>query len=441
MKKYKSFFLIGLFLVSLFCIVLSFIPFQGTKYSYLDVSRLKINALIKTSFYDGIDPLRSDIPKGIKSLDVPNIELIYKKKTKKYFKELWAGYEKGSNSVTYSKEGVDYYSKNRAWKKAKLIEGTDTFKVYIRSHGIQPDGHHEGDFFSYQVKVRKGKKFRGNNKFKLLIYERIGFQADLLSYCSQKYSLFWAKPEELIKLKINGKQNKLYYLEKYGVKIPKGYTEVERLSIKGYKSGAEVLSTPGEWMKTAIDSSSHDSLRKYDLKQFNGLLTSRDSVRILSYFDQDYLIRFLVLKSIFGYSGHECYPGNWYMYYSSDQRKFYPALSREPSWVKLDEKKKLKTNLIYYNHPVEDRSHLELNLYSVLFANKNFYNDFIDQLEKTLIQDKSDLVANWDITKEQHERLVQGNPVMSLFDVKMKLEDIESNINILEKLLRERGGR
>ena len=69
------------------------IKFNNTKYTYLDVFKLKGSSLIREIIYDGTFPLRSDDPNKVKKLIAPSIELLYKKKTVKYFDELWAGYE------------------------------------------------------------------------------------------------------------------------------------------------------------------------------------------------------------------------------------------------------------------------------------------------------------------------------------------------------------
>jgi hypothetical protein len=441
MKYLKKTLKVGTLLCVIGVIVLNFLDYNNTKYSYLDVFRLKGSSIIRSQVYAGEDPLRTDGKGSFSELKVQSLELLYKKKTTKYFKELWAGYEKGSNSITYTKEGIAYYKKNRVWKKAKLVSGSDTLKVNIRAHGIEPDGHHIGNFFSYQVKIRKGKKFKGKSKFKLIIYERLGFQVNLLSFYQKKYDLLWAKPEELVKLNINKTGGKLFYVEDYGVAKPKGLSDMKRLVINGYKSGAEVLGEPTDWVKKAIEISENDSIEKLDLLSMNQILLSRDSIKVHDFFDEDYLIRYLVLKTILGYSGHECYPGNWYMYYNKANRKFYPALSREPNLMTLNDEMSLIKNISFYNHPVEDRSDLRLNLYSILFSNAKFYNKYISALKTTILNDKDELIKEWWAAKAYHENLVKGSSVLSILKVEMKLKDIENNIQILENLLSERERR
>ena len=442
MKYPNKIFKIVLVLCCCFGILsLNFILYKNTKYSYTDILKLKVSSILRSQLYNGEDPLRTDDKKNISELKVQSLELQYKKKTVKYFKKLWCGYEKGSNSVTYTKEGKAYYKKNRIWKKAKLISGFDTISVNIRSHGIEPDGHHVGEFFSYQVKVRKGKKFKGKSKFKLIIFERLGFQVNLLSAFQKKYDLLWAKPEELIKLNINKTGDKLYYLEDYGVKNPKGLTDMKMLVINGYKSGLEVLDKPSELVKKAIKISENDSIEKLDLLTMNQILLSRDSVKLHDFFVEDYLIKYLVLKTILGYSGHECYPGNWYMYYNKMNRKFYPALSREPSLVLLNDEISLKKNISYYNHPVADRSDLRLNFYSILFSNTEFYDKYISALKTTISNDKNELIKEWWSARAYHESLVKGSSILSLLKVDMKLKDVENNINIIENFLSERERR
>lgn len=434
----KNFLKIAFAITILAFILISTVQYKGTKYSYLDVFKLKASSILRSSFYENEKLLRTDDPNKIVDLELPEIELLYKKKTRKYFTKLWEGYEQGSNSVTYTKEGIEYYKKHRAWKKAKLVFKGDTLNVRIRAHGIEPDGHHEGKYFSLQVKTKKGKQFKGRSKFKLIIYERLGFHINLLQKYHEKFSLLWAKPEELVKLNINGRGYKLFYIEDYGVKVPEDLGPLKRLEIHGYKSGAEVLALPSQWVAPSIKQSGNDSLEKVRLLQLNQVLLERDSIKIIKFFDEDYLIKYLVVKAIFGYSGHECYPGNWYMYYDTTSQHFYPALSREPNLMTLNKEVSLKNNLIYYNHPVEDRSSLRLNLYSVLLANPDFYNKFKNVLKITITNEKNALIKDWWEAKLFHQEIVKGSLLLSALKVEMKLKDIETNLEILEELLSER---
>lgn len=434
----KNFLKFSVALVIFVFSLLSLVKFNNTKYSYLDICKLKGSSIVRQMVYQGEDPLRTDNPEKSKVLNVPGFQLIYKEKAVNYFKELWQGYEAGSDGVTYTKEGVQYYKKNRAWRKAELISGKDTLKVKIRTHGIEPDGHHVGDYFSYQVKTINGQHYKGSSKFKLIIYERLGFYVDLLSFYHEKYDLLWAKPAELVKVNVNGTGNKLFYLEDYGIANRHQYKGYRRLSTYGYKSGVEILKPPTVWVKDGILQSDNDSIEKVDLLRLNQYLQDRDSIGMLTFFDEEYLIRYLVLKTILGYSGHECYPGNWYMYYDKTKRKFYPALSREPNLMTLNKNKNLLGNLTYYNHPVENRSSLRLNFYSIALANPSFYNRLKLKLKLTLANDRDEFITEWWKAKSYHENLVKGSAFLSMLKVDTKLQDIENNLEILENLLSER---
>ena len=220
--------------------ILSFIPYQNTNYSYKEVIQLKSLQLYKAIFLNGKDILDKYDDEKIKSLDVKVYHLLIDEKRMNYFDDLWSKYESdapANGSKEYSKKGFEYYKENRKWVKVKAIENLDTFKVKMRTHGIQPDGHHLGNYFLFHLK--KTKKVFSKKKMKFIIGERVNYTANINEFYSNKMNLIWAKPNEAVKVKINNYPEKLFYLE------DKFFDPLSRplisTSYKSYKSGIQAL--------------------------------------------------------------------------------------------------------------------------------------------------------------------------------------------------------
>jgi len=169
--------------------------------------------------------------------------------------------------------------------------------------------------------------------------------------------------------------------------------------------------------------------------KINKAILDKKSEAVLSYFDREYLLNYFTTKAILGYSGHECYEGNWYMFYNPNDSLFYPTISREPTMMNLKEEKDLKFNLSRYNHPFIDKSNLELTFYSVILSDRQFYLDLKKNISHTLNNNKKDLIENWNSSKSTFERLSKNDFIYRLLYPRKKLEEITNNISILEDLI------
>lgn len=421
-------------IISLFLGGASRIAYKDSTLSYLDVVRFKISSIYRKAIASEKPLIQDDLDRN-SNVDAPQFSLLYSKKKQKYFKKLWKGYEQGFNDVSYTAAGIKFYQENRKWVKGKLVFEGDTFKVKIRAHGIQPDGHRVGDFFSYQIKVLKGKKVLGLRKFKLIIYERIGKSGFINQALANSYDLLWFKPQTLCKININGSKPKLFFIEEYELqKKDSDSAEFVRIEMGEYISGIDIMDIPKNELIESIGNAELDSVTRVDFISLNLCLQSRDSINIFNFFDEDYLMRYLAIKSIFRFCGHECFPGNVSIYYNKNNRKFYPAISREPQWMELDIDVSLKRNLCYYKHATVDRSQWRLNFYSTICSNEDFFSGFKEYLGDFVGTEKERIISIWDEGFNKDQDIIIGDWFLEAMYPRRDLQDIRDNFKTLETI-------
>ncbi len=420
-----------LFLVGL--IVSSYISFNGTNYSYREAIQLKVYSAYKKFFLNNQRHTRSYSQEKVDELKVKEYQILLDQKEIDYFKDLWANYEKGApsdGSICYSKEGSDYYKKNRKWVPAKIVENGDTFKIKMRTHGIQPDDHHFGDYFSFHLKG--SKKVLGKKKLKFIIGEIMSTKPEILSYYSKKFNLIWSKPNKQVKARINNLPYKLFYLEdKFEDPLNR---PIEKTDYTYYKSGIQALELSTQNLVKDLEKDTSKFPLKTKLQTVNKAILDRNAEKLLSFFDRDYLLNYFVAKSLLGFSGHECYQGNWYLFFNSQDSLFYPSINREPNFMKLREKGSLKEKLSFYNHPFVDRSNLELIFYHVVLSDETFYNDLKQKLNQVILNNEDEITANWESSIKNYNNLLTSNLPYDLLYPEKCLEDISENIEILKNL-------
>ena len=427
-KIFKASLVISSTLIVLF-ITLSLIPYKDTKFSFREVSQLKFLRHYREIFHNKINPLTEYNLDEIRKLDIKSYEILIDEKEVNYFEKLWKNYDNNPNDskLDDSLLGFDYYKKNRKWVKAKVVENNDTFSVKMRMHGIEPDGHYYGDYFSFHLKMNK--KIYGVKKLKFIIGERIRFQADVLSFYSKKYNLVWAKPDEMVKVKINNLPERIFFKEGlYEDSLERPFKDTP---IYYYKSGFQAMKAPVANLINLLKKDSVNSEFKTRLLEINQAIQKGNSKKLLSFFDKDYLTKYFIVKTILGFSGHECYPGNWYVFYNEKDSLFYPSISREPTFMNLNQGD-LKNILTHYNHPLKARSNIGLPFYEVILNNDEFFHHYKTKLLNTVQSDRKEIISNWENSKENYSKLIKGDYLYKLLNIDKTLINIKDNLDYIE---------
>ena len=136
--------------------------------------------------------------------DIPMIKLVLSRKDVAHFTELYRRYE--------IEGGLGYYSQNNQWKKAELFYKGIKYKIKIKAHGKNPTSHRVGKYISFGIKLRGNHQINNANRFNLLIHERIDPRYSLTKDLASRFDLLIQK-QELVNLKINDWEEKLYYFE------------------------------------------------------------------------------------------------------------------------------------------------------------------------------------------------------------------------------------
>lgn len=280
-------------------------------------------------------------------LDLPEFRLTLSRDDVVHFTEL---YHKLKN------EDRENYIKANTWRKAKLYYDAKQYDIKIKMHGKSPDGHKKGKFISYAVKLKKSDSIFGATKFSLIIWDRIPEDYKLVSDLANEMDII-KQSEQLINLKINSWEPKLYYFEK---EINDEYLEfIGKSSFRSFEFDEKADSSDKalilyyengdvesfeeqsfmEKMDQVFDRTKYtephiDAIKERYLS-LNKTIHDNDDEKILEYFDLDYISSYLATRLLLGLNWHGINKSNLRLLYDSSSGKFYPTLRRDEVPTKL----------------------------------------------------------------------------------------------------------
>jgi len=276
--------------------------------------------------------------------DIPMIKLVLSRKDVAHFTELYRKYE-------IEGEGVrGYYGQNNQWKKAELFYKGIKYKIKIKSHGRNPTSHRVGKYISFGIKLRGNHQINNANRFNLLIHERIPSRYSLTKDLASRFDLLIQK-QELVNLKINDWEEKLYYFEH---RLNSSFMESQgNSSLKLFKYDVSELEIEDKSLILAenrhindFDPLLYSQMFKESMEAegfigkngegilerylaLNQAIVNNKSQEIHSFFDEDYITSFNAVRLILGYTGHGSVRGNLYIFFNMANGKFYPILTRD----------------------------------------------------------------------------------------------------------------
>ena len=274
--------------------------------------------------------------------DISMIKLVLSRKDVAHFTELYRRYE--------IEGGLGYYSQNNQWKKAELFYKGIKYKIKIKSHGRNPTSHRVGKYISFGIKLRGNHQINNANRFNLLIHERIPSRYSLTKDLASRFDLLIQK-QELVNLKINDWEEKLYYFEH---RLNSSFMEAQGISsLKLFKydvSEHEIedkslilaekrhindfdpllysqMFKESQEAEGFIGKNGEELLERY--LALNQAIVNNKSQEIQYFFDEDYITSFNAVRLILGYIGHGSVRGNLYIFFNMANGKFYPILTRD----------------------------------------------------------------------------------------------------------------
>lgn len=425
MKRLLRFSFFGLLILAVLLLVLSFIPYKESSYSYLDQVRLKLCRYIEDASYEGYHPSEVLEQTVIDTLNIPAYRVTYSNDVEAYFNDLWEGYEKGFDGITYTAEGQNYYLENRKWQDASFQTPQGEFDVKIRAHGKLPDAHHFGSNFSFQVKGKELEEQFGSKKLRFIIYQRVGAKDDHLDFMEERFGLLRDKENEMVKVSLNGLSEYLYYIESSEL-APNAFSEHKVINeIGDFKSGISAMSNdPDVDLVELKGSGLYESYAK-----FQQAVDAKDYEYVLEHSNEDYLLNYFAVKTIYGFSGHECYPANFYLHYDTLEAKFYPAISREPVFNVLPDDLEFKSALGLYNHAVVNRRSTALNYYQAVLSSPAFVAKLKKHLRTIVENDGDAIVENWNNNNAKHRQFVKSSSLWEFLYPDRGLIDLNTNFD------------
>ena len=205
LKFYKQFPLRITLLILFFAFIMTGFFLISSKSNFKEYVKAKAPNLYTIIRNEIIYPIfRHKVVGALLGEDIPMIKLVLSRKDVAHFTELYRKYE--------IEGGRGYYSQNNQWKKAELFYKGIKYKIKIKSHGRNPTSHRVGKYISFGIKLRGNHQINNANRFNLLIHERIDSRYSLTKDLASRFDLLIQK-QELVNLKINDWEEKLYYFE------------------------------------------------------------------------------------------------------------------------------------------------------------------------------------------------------------------------------------
>lgn len=335
--------------LSLFLFVIALFILKAESNAY------RLKDLIKNKFPFLYSDLRlkifeidREIPNIGERLKLPLFHLVLSRKDIGYFTDLWEKFED-------PRYGQKYYVENNNWRKASLIYNGKTYKIKIKSQSRDPSSHKIRNFVSYTIKLDNGEQINNARRFNLIIRERITAptykQYSLTPILSDNFNLLVQK-EELVRVKINNGQEKLYYFEhrfdndnmeainkasffRFDYSFS-DYRPTDKSLIYTGIDNAKSAFNPEEFYiqfsKSFQDSGFPESYKEPIYNKYLSLNLTISEKRyqdIEQYFDLDYISSFEAARTIAGFNGHGFVAENLYVFYDTASGKFYPGFTRD----------------------------------------------------------------------------------------------------------------
>jgi hypothetical protein len=388
------------------------ISYENDKgYTYLYILKNKVSSML---FKNQIPELNSSI--------LPDLSIKFDEKWDKQIEKL--------NEFVLKGNFKDYRLENTYFPAKLTIEG-EKYKVKIKVHGKQPDGHIFNDNVSLKVKFKNNKNPFSSKIVKLIIVHRITSSFDNMKIIGDLFSVihtegFWYN------VKVNSKENYPYLIQ---IPIEEDFIS-NYISKKGFVDFAEA-----PYNLTHIDSNTKVNFKikkhakiKASIDNLRSDIINGKSENVFKYFDEDYIARFTACNLVGGFLGHGFNPENMYILYNSDDNKLYPMITRDNFISPIDKSRNEFEQIKVWEH-FSSGSHQKVKneLLSFLFNNLDLRSKALLLIKNTtrnklidLIQQNStfeNMLASKNIIKSY-----LSNPIVSNFDTRLSWKIYKSNL-------------
>jgi hypothetical protein len=254
--------------------------------------------------------------------------------------------------------GPSYYSKHNSWRKATLYFKGEKYEIKVKSHGRSPVAQHiEGRFNSLRIKLAPGKLIRGQNRFSLIVSQRISRQQVEALTFSKNQGLY-ILPIDLVSVKINNWEQKYFYfsplfdnkyLETLGFSsmkrferiIPSDQPELTNKSLIPLMKAEEIsdlelknrlkLSLEAE----GIPTNHHQPITSRYIKIANHI-KDRNITRLKEFFNLDYIVNYEAVRLMLGSEVHGARQDNSFLFYNQADGNIYPGVTKDHDPSRFD---------------------------------------------------------------------------------------------------------
>lgn len=424
-----------LFLILSTIILASFVFWKNSSFtaltevkSHLQRNYFPVYTIIKNTILEN----DTDFPNMGDNINVPTFKLILSKRDVNHLLNL-------HKQLENSDSGLDYYSRNNVWRKAKLEFNGKKYKIKVKSHGRAPSNHRNGYHISYAIRLTNNEQINGVKRFSLIVRDHIQSGKFLTYSLAEEYDLI-TKKESLVNLEVNNWPSKYYYfdsrmdnafMERFGRSSYKrfgydlGETESTAKSLLIDRLPYTSSQMKEIFYKEMSQEDSYNELFRTNYFNFfdsvNNVLASENSNVIDKYFNYDYITSFMAVNSLLGHGSHFSTRENFYIFYNVSDGFLYPVFTRDTNTHKLryrenttiesqlTEKNNLLFSLLNRNHKLRVKKYKKIYDYiqnygsDVRFEHEkliDFFNDlsyfgrFKNLLDKYGIYDENFIDEN-----------------------------------------------
>ena len=229
-----------------------------------------------------------------------------------------------------------YPDRLKKWMKSTIIVREDPFDVKAKIHGTSVSPLKKYNKYSYKIKSKI--KVLDRKRFSLILSAEFNPVNIVAQSIASSFDLLAPKGEMAL-VSINNADFECFYMEeaikkrflkKHGfrnyvlVKPNDDHNRKEASTGQGHRSGHDMYHGNMEY-------SGPENLKAVAAKEFDRMskaLSLKDGKKLASYFNIDYMGRFLAVKAIFN-DCHSILGDNLRLMYSHDDKKFYPIFRQE----------------------------------------------------------------------------------------------------------------
>lgn len=319
--------------------------FKTKKFSLLVLLTILFSCPILNQSLEASEKINNNLV-HFENLRIEDLKINFGKKTTRHFLVMGRLIDQGE---------ILKYNQMNSWKKVKIEYKNKNYEAKMKLHGKNPNNHSKGFIYhSYSVKLKKGQTINGFRKFKIIVDKR--FEGSNKVLALSKVMNVLSLPIYPIKVNFNDIYFSQYafvpridkvFSDKLGIGTYSFFNEYEEKNsykendlksflYNPYTSEFSATETHLKLLIQKLELSLKENynfsneFRNQIISRFNDLnyiLYENNHEDILEFFEEDYIVRYLITIILSAENGHQNVYANQQIAYDTSTGYFYPFLT------------------------------------------------------------------------------------------------------------------